>query len=96
MAKEIIVEWDEAKRQSTLNERGLDFADAIYIINDPSRVERIDDRHDYGEVRYIVYGLYRSEVICLCYTKRGEAYRIISMRRIHKKERRRYYGINES
>jgi len=40
--------WDEAKRQATLRERELDFADAEEIFSGDF-VTREDRRRDYGE-----------------------------------------------
>jgi len=92
MSDEIELEWDEAKRQKTLKERGLDFMLARHILVDPNLVCRIDDRRNYKETRYIAYGMVQEDVLCLCYTMRGKVYRIISLRRTHKKEREQYYG----
>jgi len=39
------LEWDEAKRQATLRERGLDFAD-VALIEWETAVIFEDDRHD--------------------------------------------------
>lgn len=38
-----------------------------------------DDREDYGEPHYVVYGFLYQHGVALVYTPRGEAYRIISM-----------------
>jgi uncharacterized DUF497 family protein len=89
---EIELEWDEAKRQQTLKERGLDFKLARYILSDPDLVRRIDDKKDYKETRYIAYGMAHGQVFKLCYTMRGDVYRIISLHKIHKKEQEKYYG----
>lgn len=42
-------EWDEAKREKTLAERGTDYWDVVLIWDDPLRQERVDGRKDYGE-----------------------------------------------
>ena len=48
--------FDPAKRDKTLLERGLDFADAAFVFEgDILEVE--DIRHDCGEARIICYGL---------------------------------------
>ena len=44
--------WDEAKRLATIEDRGLDFADAGIVFNGP-QYTRNDDRRDYGEQRRI-------------------------------------------
>jgi uncharacterized protein len=83
------LEWDEAKRQQTLKERGLDFADANKF--DAAGLETKQDlRADYGEVRFNVVG-YPFGVLCTyCWTPRGEKMRIISMRKINERERKGY------
>jgi uncharacterized DUF497 family protein len=43
----MIFEWDEAKSQWTLKERGFDFDHAARVFEDDRRLERIDHRHDY-------------------------------------------------
>ena len=94
MSDEIVLEWDEAKRQKTLKERNLDFKLARYILVDPNLVRRVDDRRDYKETRYIAYGMVHDSVLKLCYTMRGSAYRIISLHKVHKNVQEKYYGQN--
>jgi uncharacterized DUF497 family protein len=49
-------------------------------------VEKIDDRREYGEVRVVAFGeIQESEFACV-YTRRGETYRIISLRRAKRRE----------
>jgi uncharacterized protein len=45
------ITFDPAKRDKTLEERGLDFADAAQVFAGDVLTE-IDERFDYGEVRY--------------------------------------------
>ena len=92
MSDNIELEWDEAKRQQNLKERGVDFKLARYILADPNLVCRIDNRHDYKETRYIAYGMVEGQVFKLCYTMRGTVYRIISVHKIHKRRQGKYYG----
>ena len=94
MVDEIELEWDEAKRQQTLKERGLDFLLAKHILTDPNMVRRIDDRRNYKETRYIAYGMVHGRVFKLCYTMRGAIYRIISLHKINGKKQEKYYGKN--
>ena len=94
MGDDIELEWDEAKRQQTLRERGLDFKLARHILADPNLVRRIDDRRNYKETRYIAYGMVQGQVLKLCYTMRGSIYRIISLHKIHKDKQEKYYGQN--
>ena len=74
--------WDEAKRQATLRERGLDFADAEEVFE--GRALTLDDeRRDYGEVRKITEGWLRGRFMMIAWTPRGDGRRIISMRHGH-------------
>ncbi len=81
------LEWDEAKRQKTLQTRGLDFADVAQIDWDTAIVFD-DDREDYGEERQVCLGLLHGQWVVAAYTFRGDALRVISMRKASRRERR--------
>lgn len=83
------IEFDSAKRQETLEERGLDMADAAEVFEgDHLTVE--DARFDYGEVRNITVGFLAGRMVVLAWTLRGEACRIISMRKANDREQKAY------
>ena len=63
-------EWDENKRLKTLEERGVDFWDAVLIWDDPLRQERVDDRRDYGEKRFQTIGKGPVGILFVAYTIR--------------------------
>ena len=79
------IEYDEAKRLLTLRERGLDFADATKVFAG-DYLEFIDDRNDYGEDRYIIYGELDGRAVAIVWTPRDDTRRIISMRHVHDEE----------
>jgi uncharacterized DUF497 family protein len=83
------LEYDEEKRALTLEHRGLDFAHAVNVFDSPT-FTLVDDRKDYGEIRYLTLGTLDAKVVAVVWTQRGEAHRIISMRECHAKERKRY------
>ncbi len=85
-------EWDEAKSDATFEARGFDFAYATMLFDDPFRIEREDDRIDYGELRWQTIGLIEGEVIFVAFTMRGDVTRIISARRAHDNEERHYHA----
>ncbi|MCL2505727.1 MAG: BrnT family toxin [Alphaproteobacteria bacterium] len=64
---------------------------ALVVFADPNAEEYIDDRLEYGEVRRRIYGLYFNGCVCITYTMRDKIHRIISICRVHKKEREEYY-----
>ncbi len=83
------LEWDEAKRLWTWEDRGLDFADVVRFEPDSVRIFR-DLRRDYGEPRFNTYG-YLDGVLCTyCWTPRDVRIRIISLRKANERERERY------
>ena len=80
------IEYDEAKRATTLHERGLDFADAARVLDGPT-LEQLDSR---GEPRTISMGMLDGRVVVLVWIPRGKARRIISMRYANERERKNF------
>jgi uncharacterized DUF497 family protein len=65
----MIIEFDTAKREKTLLERGLDFADSDKVFESLHFIAR-DDRLDYGEERFITIGRWPDSCDCLDSEKR--------------------------
>ncbi|MCW1430464.1 BrnT family toxin [Novosphingobium sp. JCM 18896] len=86
------ISFDEPKRQLTLLKRGLDFARAAEIF-DGTEYTWIDDRFDYGEVRYNSFGLLDQRLIAMSWTIRDGKRRIISMRKANEREQARYRRV---
>lgn len=83
-------EWDETKRQKTLRERGLDFANAHEAFEDDYGFNAPDPRYD-GDNRWILIGRLNEELVVIAYKEISEnIYRIISMRRAEKQEQKKY------
>ena len=85
----MIIEFDTAKREKTLLERGLDFADSDKVFDGLHFIAR-DDRSDYGEERFFTVGLLDSRIVVIVWTPRNDARRIISMRYANDREISRY------
>ena len=83
------IEFDPNKRLRTLEERDVDFADAILVFEGIGLTER-DHRIDYGEERFITVGWLREVLVVLVWTPRGDARRIISMRKANDREKARF------
>ena len=79
------IEFDPAKRELTLKDRGLDFLDAPRLFEGRS-LTVVDDRVAYGEDRFISYGFIGDAAIALVWTDRDGVMRVISMRRMHQAE----------
>lgn len=83
------ITFDPAKRQATLDARGLDMAEAGEIFAGP-HITIADDRHAYGEPRYITVGRLTGRMVVIVWTPRGGSTRIISMRKANDREIARY------
>lgn len=85
----MLIEFDPEKRNKTLAERGVDFADAAEIF--AGRHFTLEDaREDYGESRFITVGMLKGRMVVMVWTPRGEARRIISLRKANEHETTRY------
>ena len=83
------IEYDPAKHAETLVKRGLDMADAVHVFADEIET-LVDDRNDYGEVRFVTVGRMLGRMMFVAWTPRGEARRIISIRKANGREVARY------
>jgi uncharacterized DUF497 family protein len=83
------IKFDPGKREATLAERGLDFRDAGLVFAG-AVFERVDDRFDYGETRYITVGRLRGRMVVVVWTPRGANRHVISMRKANQREQARY------
>lgn len=79
------ITFDPRKRSVTLAMRGLDFVDAAAVFAGPTATV-VDDRKEYGEVRYISAGFLKGRMVVVVWTPRKEARHIISMRYCHADE----------
>ena len=83
------IEFDPAKRASTLSARGLDMLRANEVLTGSTLTVR-DERRNYGEDRFITIGFLDGEMVVVVWTRRRRAYRIISMRKANERERKIY------
>ena len=82
------ITYDPAKRQRTLDERGLDFEDALTDFSGVT-FEVEDTRRDYGETRIICFGYLARRLVVVGYTPRGGERHIFSMRKANEREQAR-------
>ena len=81
-------EWHEDKRQRTLKERNLDFADAFQFFDGRLVIHQPAPRDH--EERWKSTAMFDGQFFTVVWMWRGAAIRIISMRRSHEQEQRRY------
>lgn len=83
------IEFDTAKDASNIAKHGVSLALAVLILEALVGEEQ-DVRRDYGEPRFNAFGLVAGRLFVCTYTPRGEALRIISVRKAHRKEQKRW------
>lgn len=83
-------EWDEVKRQSNVHKHKIDFI-GIDQVFEGETVTILDDRFDYGEERFITFGLLDGRVVVIAHTETDEVIRIISVRKATKHEESNYF-----
>lgn len=88
---ELEFEWDDEKSRTNLAKHRVSFLTAAEIFSNEI-LERIDNREDYGEVRWIALGRVDTEVFRVVFTWRGDTcIRIISAQKASKDEREIYH-----
>jgi uncharacterized DUF497 family protein len=88
---ELEFEWDESKAEANLAKHRVSFLTAAAAFAN-EMLERIDDREDYGEIRWIALGRVDAEVYRIVFTWRGgNLIRIISAQKASKDEREIYH-----
>lgn len=87
-------EWDDAKDAANRAKHGIGFAIASNVFKDVFAIERLDDRQDYGEERYVVIGTAEGRLLSVTYTMRDDSIRIISARGATPHEQRQYHEEN--
>ena len=91
MGKELEFEWDETKAKINLEKHRVSFLTAAAIFLN-ERLERIEDREEYGELRWIALGRVDDEVFRVVFTWRGEnLIRLIGAQKASRDEREIYY-----
>jgi uncharacterized DUF497 family protein len=84
------VVWDEAKRRANLRKHGLDFADVEQVL--AGITYTIEDRRfEYGERRFITFGMLRDTVVVMAHTETPATLRVISMRKATRYEQILYF-----
>jgi hypothetical protein len=82
-------EWDPRKEAHNVAKHGIDFTTASLIWDDFVS-KRPDSRRDYGEARFVAFGIAENRVLAVVFTRREEARRITSARIASSRERRLY------
>ena len=84
------VEWDESKRKANLRKHGVEFADAVSVLDDPRAITIEDCDHD--EQRFVTLGIdaFGRLLVVVYACREPDAIRLISARPADPHERRQY------
>ena len=83
--------WDEAKRKANVSKHGIDFERRRRLFDGYTATAE-DDRVDYGEQRFITFGVLDGDVVAVAHTETEHAIRIIAMRKATKNEEKSYFS----
>ena len=84
-------EWDDTKRKLNIKKHGIDFINASMIF-DSYTLTIEDDRYDYGEERFVTFGILEGRVVVVVHTEDEDSIRIISIRKATKYEEKKYFS----
>ena len=86
-----MVQWDDDKAAANVEKHGVDFADAVSVLNDEMALTAGDS--DATEERYVTLGMdVFGRILVVAYSWRGDDLRIISARKANRSEARQYEG----
>lgn len=83
------IEWDENKRNATLDKHGVDFAD-FRLMQWETALSEQDNRNTYSEPRFITIGFIKTRLHVAVWCYRNTNMRIISFRKANPREAKKY------
>lgn len=90
------VVWDEAKRQGNLDKHGLDFLDAILVLDSLYRLDVESVRSGEHRTQSFAYVFDVLAVLTVVHVERGDVLRIVSFRPASEEERSAYHDWLEN
>jgi len=89
--REIIFEWDVAKAAANLRQHRVSFQEALTVFADPLAAIHDDPNHSEEESRELIVGSSTTgRLLIVSFTELAESVKIISARRLTRRERRDY------
>lgn len=89
------IEYDPNKNEKNIRERGLSF-EKVHEFDFNTAIYYMDDRKDYGEKRIIALGKIHERVHVLVFKGIDNGIRVISFRKVNKREVARYEQETQS
>lgn len=88
--------WDETKRQTNLDKHGLDFTDAVMVLDSPYRLDVVSMRGGERRTQSFAYVFDVLAVLTVVHVARKCSLRIVSFRPASEEERNAYHGWLEN
>ncbi|MBL8378909.1 MAG: BrnT family toxin [Burkholderiales bacterium] len=88
--------WDEAKREVNLDKHGLDFIDAVMVLDSPYRLDIESMRGRERRIQSFAYVFDVLTVLTVVHVARDDSLRIVSFRPASEDERSEYHGWLEN
>ena len=86
-------EWSASKAASNLKKHGISFEEATTVFGDPLSYTFADPDHSDDESRFLLVGYSMAgKLLTVSYTERRSGIRVISARKLTKRERKFYEG----
>ena len=79
------ISFDPCKNERNVQERGLSFESAADFEFGTALVH-VDNRREYGELRYVALGKLHGRLHVLCFAETPEGIRVISLRKANDRE----------
>ena len=89
MVENMQIEYDETKNQTNIEKHGFSLS-AFSLLDLNTATFVADNRTDYGEKRIRIFALLQGWLCVGVFTKRGEIFRVISLRKANKREQKSY------
>ena len=83
--------WDEAKREANIRKHGIDFIGSEELFEGYTVTIEVD-RFDYGEQRFVTFGILEGRVLAAAHTESADVIRIISIRKATRREEESYFS----
>ena len=86
-------EWNSRKARRNVEKHGVSFGEAATVFGDPLSYTFSDPEHSEEELRFLTVGLASTgNLLVVSHTDREDRVRIISARKLTKRERKFYEG----
>jgi len=83
--------WDPQKAEDNIAKHGISFSEAATAFGDPLAITYLDTDHSQDEDRYLTFGTtVNGSYVVVVHTDRSEKTRLISARRMTRRERTQY------